>query len=453
MIRKAKLILGIFLLTLLTPPTIIADSYDARGNERIARASDAPIPLAACGEITSAGNYRVTANLKSQWDCLVIRASNVALDCDGRAIEGNNFEGAGVLVKATLARLENIEIKNCKISNQHYGIYVEAGKNIFAHNNDLSRNYDDTARTLFGKTMGWVDGGGLRMDRVDGGVIEKNIANENANGIDARQSERVIVRNNIAGWNTAAGIFFWDTSHSEIRGNTVNDNHRWCVLKGGEFDGWAVPGCDTAGILLQDGSSENLIAQNAVVGQNGDGIYIRADGMKCGDGNAILNNRVTGALWNAIEVGYCARTVIAGNEIANAKIGVYATFVDSVEIRDNAIRNVDQFGIALKNSAGALIARNDIRASPEGIFLSADARNRDWLWFLSQSGDAYRSYGNLVQENHLRDLTNGIHLRDSTANRLIANDFVNVQRNYWLEGDVSGNAIRTRDVFLKRELE
>ncbi len=164
--------------------------------------------------------------------------------------------------------------------------------------------------------------------------------------------------------------------------------------------------------------------------------------MKCGDGNRVLNNRVHGALWNAIEVGYCARTVIAGNDIANAKIGVFATFMESVEIYDNAIRNVDRYGIAVKNTAGALIARNEVSASPEGIFVHWDGSNRDLLWFLRRPLDTWQSRANVVSANRLRDLSGvGIHLRDSTENRLTGNRFESVEREYWMEGDVRENVI------------
>src|SRR6202022_4684803 len=60
-----------------------------------------PIPITACQSITATGYYQVQKALSSAGgDCLVIQASNVTLDLNGKAISGAGT-GAGIHVLAT----------------------------------------------------------------------------------------------------------------------------------------------------------------------------------------------------------------------------------------------------------------------------------------------------------------------------------------------------------------
>jgi parallel beta-helix repeat protein len=403
-------------------------------------------PLGACGEIAVPGSYRVVADLQAPWDCLTIRASDVLLDCDGRRIAGNEFNGAGISVARygpDLKRPEGIEIKNCKVSGFQYGIHVDGAKSIRVHHNDLSRNYDDTRGSYFGEWMGYVDGGGLRMRDTEEAVIEANTASWQAIGIDLRDSQRMVVRNNTTVRNSAFGIALWNTSDSEIVGNTVEDNYRWCVLKGGEYDGWPVQGCDAAGILLQDGSSRNVIRHNSILGSNGDGIYIKAPGMRCGDGNAILNNRIVGTMWNSIEAGFCDGITIAGNEVVRSKIGVWISFMEHVEIRENVFRDQEQYGIALKNTNYATVFGNTLSGGSEGILLNADMSAREISGFLHKPFEIYQSRGSVIQGNRLSDMKrSGIHLLNANGNVLMGNSFRATGRSYWFEGTAKNDQVR-----------
>src|SRR5579864_185348 len=46
-------------------------------------------PISACGTLSSPGAYFLTKNLSATGDCLVIAASNVAIDMKGKTITGN----------------------------------------------------------------------------------------------------------------------------------------------------------------------------------------------------------------------------------------------------------------------------------------------------------------------------------------------------------------------------
>ena len=126
---------------------------------------------------------------------------------------------------AMLETPTNIEIKNCKILHQRAGIFVGGSNNVHIDDNNFSDNYDDTDKNRFGIFLGPPpDGGDLRLDTVHGGLVESNAANNEAIGIDIRDSDSIVVRNNTASGNSAWGISLLNTSHSQASNNTVRDN-------------------------------------------------------------------------------------------------------------------------------------------------------------------------------------------------------------------------------------
>ena len=84
---------------------------------------------------------------------------------------------------------DDIEIRNCHLSNFQYGIYVESGTNLVVRDNDSSENYDDTNPTdRSGVFLGMVEGGGIRLNKVLDALIASNTTNRQAIGIDLRDS-------------------------------------------------------------------------------------------------------------------------------------------------------------------------------------------------------------------------------------------------------------------------
>lgn len=396
-------------------------------------------PVSSCSPITSPGTYILTADLKAGWDCINIRASNVTLDCDGKRIEGENYLGKGILVERYgengNIRPQHVEIKNCRIAQFQYGIVVENGSDIYIHDNDLSGNWDDTRGSYHGAWLGIVDGGGLRMNESEASVIEGNVAHAGANGIDLRDSHHIVIRNNVTASNSAYGILLTNTSDSVIEGNTVNDNVRWCTFPGEQGE-VVVPGCDSAGIMLQDGSSRNIVRENSLQGQNGDGIFMRNHTGRCGDDNVILNNRIVGAVWNGLEAGFCDGVKIIGNEFAQSKFGVWISYMDRIVLQSNRFNGIEQSAVVIKNSHHALIKNNWFNESGEGLLLVTDQRDAQSGWTLRHPFAYYRSYANVVSDNSFFHITtNAIRLQDSNANQIGTNSFLNVPTPLMIQGE------------------
>jgi parallel beta-helix repeat protein len=332
----------------------------------------------------------------------------------------------------------NVEIKNCKVRRHRTGIFVGGGNNVYIHNNDLSDNFTDVDNRRYGEFLGQSEGGGLRLDTVTGGRVEQNIMNNSAIGIDLRDSTRITVRGNTASNNTAWGINLIHTTYSELLNNTVRDNIRWCTWGGGTVG----RGCDAGGIIIQDGSSHNVVKGNIVEGDNGNGIFIKAHFMRCDDDNLIQGNKITNAVYNGIELGFCKGNKAIGNEISGSIDGILFGFDTGTEIRNNVISNMTNHGITSWNSRGTIVDGNRITNSREAILFFWDKWDARQFSFLPPSADQYASRDHVISNNVLRDnAVAGIHLLNSSNNRITNNSFANNGRNFWIEGKSQGNVI------------
>ncbi len=404
--------------------------------------SATPTLLGGCAEIWRSGFYKMYADFKTttkRFDCMIIQASDVVVDCDNHTIQGMNKQGHGFWIRRygfpVPQTPNNVEIRNCRVSNARDGVYAEAGTNLYIHDNDFSDNFDDVDGRRFGIFLGMVEGGGIRLDHTENARIENNKLTREAIGIDIRDSQTVTIRYNTATGNSAWGINLVNTSQSLISNNTLRDNIRYCVWGNGTVG----RGCDAGGIILQDGSSHNVIRENTVAGENGNGIFIKAHGTRCGDHNRIENNRILDAVYNAIEFSFCQGNQVVGNEITGSYDAVWFGFSANTEVRDNVIRNMTNHGIISYNSHDSIVADNKIINAREGIYFYWDGWDPKRFYFLTPTPDNYASRDNTITGNALQDnAVAAVHLSNSIENRVVGNTFTNNGRNIWLEGRTNG---------------
>jgi len=400
--------------------------------------------LSQCDTIDGKGNYRLSSDLTANGECIKIATSYVLLDCAGHSIRGTNFTGYGIAIhKYGLLGAETpayVEVRNCRVSNFSYGIYVEAGDRLVIRGNDSSNNYDDTdPGTRFGKFLGMTEGGGIRLNYTTNSQILENTTSHQAIGIDVRYSSGIIVRGNTASDNSAWGINFLRTQNSEASGNTTTDNVRKCTWGAGTV-GF---GCDAGGIVVQDGSSGNTVSNNSVTGRNGNGIFIKAHALPCGNNNSIVGNTISSVLYNAVEFGFCSGNKINNNQLSNGLDGVWLGFGHDNEIKNNTITGMRNHGIISSNSRNNTVSGNQIISSNEGLFFYSEDYDRGAFSFLPP-GD-YRSYGNCLCGNTFQSNTVAVHLMDSTSNQVTNNVFQNNGRTFLVQGNGDGNNLQGLD--------
>ncbi len=397
--------------------------------------------LTQCADITDAGNYRLGADITGSGECIRIHTSYVVFDCNGHAIRGVNYLGYGVAIhKYGLFNSQTpayVEVRNCRVSNFLYGIFAEAGNHLAIHDNDSSNNFDDVDPvSRFGKFLGMTEGGGIRFNNVNDSQISSNTTLNQAIGIDIRNSSGVVVKSNTASSNSAWGINLLRTQNSEASNNTTTDNVRKCQWGAGTI-GW---GCDAGGIVIQDGSNGNLIANNMITGRNGNGVFIKAHALPCGSNNSIIGNTINSVLYNAVELGFCTGNRINNNTMRDGLDGVWLGFARNTEIKNNTVVNMRNHGIISSNSHDNTVSGNQIISSNEGLYFSSDDYDRAAFAWLPP-GD-YTSHGNCLCGNTLQSNTVAVHLMDSTNNQVTNNTFQNNQRTFWVQGNGDGNNLQ-----------
>jgi parallel beta-helix repeat protein len=401
--------------------------------------------IAGCGSITAPGLYRLATSLSSQWDCISIYSDNVILDCQGYSLNGRDFNGYGVVVHQignvlSQRAAQNIEIRNCKSSKHKYGIFIDAANNLYIHDNTLSDNFRDTDERNFGQFLGLTEGGGMRVGSTTNALIENNRTDNNAIGIDVRTGSGITVRDNTANGNTAWGVHFYNVQYSEISENSAADNLRYCTWGNGTVG----PGCDAGGIMLQAGSSKNVVRDNKITGGNGNGIFIKAHGTPCGDSNVIQGNTITGALYNAIELSFCQDNKIVGNHISNSLDGIWLGFAMKNEINGgNELRDLGNHGIISWNSRQNNVSSNTIVNSREALYFYSSDYDRQQFFFVQGEPSDHVSTENCLCDNTLlNNAVAAIHLNNSIKNQITDNRLTNNGTNFVMEGNTAGNIIQ-----------
>lgn len=401
---------------------------------------DPRITLSSCGTISTPGQYLLTASLSAATvnDCLTVQASQVILDCGGYALEGVAFNGYGIAIRPFgLLKQEtptDVEIRNCRVSKFHFGIYAAAGTRLSIHDNDSSGNYDDVdAGSRYGKFLGMTEGGGIRLDRVSDSQVIANTTLGQAIGIDVRESSRVVVRGNTSSGNSAWGISLIRTQDSEVSYNTTADNIRQCTWGAGVIG----LGCDAGGIVLQDGSNRNVVWNNRVTGKNGNGIFIKAHAFPCGSDNSIIGNTVVGALYNSVELGFCSGNKINGNTFRDGLDAIWLGYAQNTEIKDNTIVNMKNHGIISSNSHNNTISGNHIVNSNVGLYVFSESYDRNLFSWLPP-GD-YTAHDNCLCSNHFESNSVAIQLKDAWNNQVTNNDLRGNARGLVTAGKTNDN--------------
>lgn len=404
--------------------------------------------IAGCGSITAPGLYRLATSLTSQWDCIQIFSDNVIFDCQGNALNGRDYNGYGVVVHQignvlSQRPARNIEIRNCKSNKHRYGIFIDAVDNLYIHDNEVSNQFRDTDERNFGQFLGLTEGGGIRVGSTSNALIADNRADNSAIGIDVRNSNGITVRGNSTNGNSAWGVHFYNVQNSKIAENTATDNLRYCTWGNGTVG----PGCDAGGIMLQSGSSKNTIQNNTITGSNGNGIFIKAHGTPCGDGNVIQGNTISGSLYNAIELSFCRDNKIQENRISNSLDGIWLGFAQDNAVVGNQLQDLGNHGIISWNSSDNNISTNTITNSREGLYFYSSDYDREQFFFVQGSPEDHTSRGNCLCDNTLRGNTvAAIHLNNSVKNQITQNRLTGNGINFVMEGNTAGNIIQDNEI-------
>jgi len=384
-------------------------------------------------QIQRSGNiYTLTGNI---YDTIAILRDGITLDGAGYNLQGNG-DDSGIFIQ----EINNITIKNLKISHFEYGIkftWANYWGQAIKRNNNIIEN------TITNNKYGIAF-----YDHSEGNTITNNYIADNSHGILLQQSNNILrnnkfVNNNysISDYSTnindidtsntinSKPIYYWINQHNK----TVPFNAGWVVLRNcsritvenlnleGNSQGILLSNTNSStinenylksnlhGIVLQT-SSNNTISNNNVTKSDGYGIQLFYES----NNNSIMNNRIWENSWQGLWVDYSNGTNISKNYIVANGDGVTLEVAKKSIVSGNNITLNEGVGIELSyETCDNVISKNYIEKNALGINMGPTFNEV--------------SAGNIIIENMIRENNGwGIKLDPTqTKNLIYHNNFIN----------------------------
>ena len=339
------------------------------------------------------GTYRLQAPASLDSSVITIRGNDITLDFAGVTLEGmapagdpDQAQGVGLRVDGGT----NIRILNSRIRGYRIAIYARGTRGLELVDNDASYNWKPRlySQIEHESLVDWLSfhhnerdewlryAGALFLVDVRGGEIRGNRATQGMNALMLTRSDSLRIENNDFSFNSGLGIGLYRSSDNTIVRNRIDFDVR------GYSHRFYRRGQDSAGLLLYEQSSRNVVAYNSAT-HGGDGLFLWAgqSTMDTGEGGANDNvfyaNDFSFAPANAMEATFSRNSFIA-NRAEGSDYGLWGGYSFGSIIAQNCfIRN--RIGVAIEHGQDNLIAANHFEGDSLAINLWADSiEPSDW---------------------------------------------------------------------------
>jgi parallel beta-helix repeat protein len=396
------------------------------------------------GDVTVCpGRYRISD--RGEIGVLIIAGSGTRLNLTGVTLESGDtlasaFEGIGVLSRG----LDNVEIYGGTIRGYRHGILIEGGRGHRIARVDVSGSRQQALRSTPDRydEGDWLDifhadtaeayGGGVLLKNTNGATVVGVSAQHAQNGIGLIGARGTYVADNDVSNNSGWGIHLWASSENVVVRNKAHHNVR-CESPAYRR------GCDSAGILLREGSDSNLIADNDVT-WSGDGFFLSGQPgyVQPSQGNMVLRNDGSFAYHNAFESTFSAGNVFIENRADSSDYGFWLGYSTGTTVQSNTILGSRSVGIAIEHGNANRIMTNMVMGGKTGI----------WLFIRDSAGPASRDY--VVDGNIIADVARGLVLERTAHVRVRGNTFDAVDEG--LVADSTGSDAQVAgNIFLRAQ--
>lgn len=318
------------------------------------------------------GLYRLAAPRSLDTAALTVRGDDVTVDARGVTLVGSPDraapdEFAGVALRVDGGR--RVRILGLKIQGYRFGVMAKGTTALTLDGLDVSRTWKPRLFSLVEheSLVDWLSfhhnehdewlryGAGIYLESVDSGDIHDVTGEQGMNGLMLARSDHLRIWDNDFSFNSGLGIGLYRSSDNNIQHNRLDYDVR------GYSDKHYHRGQDSAGLLLFEQSSRNIIAYNSVT-HGGDGLFLWAgqSTMDSGTGgcndNLIYGNDFSYAPANGIEVTF-SRNTIADNTMIGNDYGIWGGYSYDTKIVSNTFRD-NRTGIAIEHGQDNLIGWN-----------------------------------------------------------------------------------------------
>jgi parallel beta-helix repeat protein len=397
--------------------------------------------------VTLPAGVHVVASPDIDHPAITIRGSNLTVDFSGVTLQGgrsdtepNRFTGVAVLVDGG----ENVTIRNLTARGYKIGVLGRRSTRLHITGADLSYNWKPRLYSLVeheslvdwmsyhhNEKDEWLDAGaGIYLADSDAAEIDHTTIVQGENGLMLARSNNAKIWNNTFSFLSGVGIGLYRASGNTIMHNRVD----WCVR--GYSHGFYNRGQDSAGILVYEQSSRNVIALNSVT-HGGDGLFLWAgqstmDTARGGSNdNVVYDNDFSYAPANGIEATF-SRNVLYGNRIEECWHGLWGGYsFDSWIGANQFARNTE--AIAIEHGQDNRITENTFDGDEIAIRLWKNA-SQDPSWEYPKRRDT-RSRDYVIAGNHFLGNKTAFKISETQNVRLLTNDFEKVETLATLAGD------------------
>lgn len=384
----------------LRPATMVAVVLGASASLAGAQGAPRTLPLTPGMVITESvrirpGVYRLPAPASLDSALVVVRGSGVVVDMRGVRLEGTAAEAdpdqaAGVAVRIDGG--DGVELRGATIRGYRIAVLARGTRRLALRDNDLSHNWKPRLFSQVGheSLVDWLSfhqnekrewmrfGAAIYLEDVQDGVIAGNTVEQGMNALLMTRSDGNVIERNTFAFNSGLGIGMYRSSANRIIGNRIDYNVR------GYSHGWYRRGQDSAGLLMYEQSSRNVVAWNSVT-HGGDGLFLWAgqSTMDSGEGgandNLYFGNDFSFAPTNGIEATFSRNDFIA-NVVEGNDHGVWGGYSFESAIVGNCFAR-NRIGIAIEHGQDNTIARNAFRGDTTALYLWANAiEPGDWVY-------------------------------------------------------------------------
>ncbi|MDP2955233.1 MAG: NosD domain-containing protein [Longimicrobiales bacterium] len=377
-----------------------------------------PVPFTPGMVVTSdtriePGTYQVRGPESLDSALIVVRGEDLTLDLSGVRLRGvapgdDPDQARGVAIRVEGGR--NVVIRGGSLRGYRFAVLARGTRGLALYENDLSYGWKPRLFSLVGheSLLDWLSfhnnesrewmrfGAAVYLEDVRGGELVGNRAVQGMNGLLMTRTDSVVVRSNDFSYNSGLGIGMYRSSRNVVARNRLDYDVR------GYSYGFYNRGQDSAGLLLYEQSSWNLVAFNSAT-HSGDGLFLWAgqSTMDTGEGgandNLFFHNDFSYAPTNAVELTF-SRNRVVGNYLQGSRYGMWGGYSWETEVRGNCFGGND-YGVAIEHGQDNGIVGNRFDADSLGIYLWARASQPpDWVY--AQKRDV-RSRNHRVADNLL----------------------------------------------------
>jgi parallel beta-helix repeat protein len=185
--------------------------------------------------ISQPGTYVLKNDItnSNQLICIEIQASNVVFDGGGHLIDGVDAESStGIYVHGPSSAVSGVTIKNVRMQDWYYGIYLHEARSSRIEASTLANNAftgavvykNAVGNTVTGCTITGNGYGLVFSDGAANGVVSNNEINQNERGLYVYLSDGIAVTGNRLANNINNGIQLHTSGGGSIYNNRLNNN-------------------------------------------------------------------------------------------------------------------------------------------------------------------------------------------------------------------------------------